>query len=51
MGKVLDVWDKEAARSRASLAREIGLILRGSRPLRGTARDRIEALSRATLGP
>ena len=51
MGKVLDLWDKEVARSRASLAREIGVILRGSSPWRGTARDPIEALSRATLGP
>ena len=51
MGKVLDLWDRETARSRATLSREIGLILRGSRSLHGTARDTTEAPSRASLGP
>jgi hypothetical protein len=51
MGKVLNLWDRETARSRASLSREIRLILRGSRPSRETARDTTGALSRATLGP
>ena len=51
LGKVLECWDREMARSRATLQRRIAGILRGSSPSAGTARDGSVPLSRATLDP
>jgi hypothetical protein len=50
LGKVLDFWDNEMARSRATLERRIAAILRRSAPETGTARDSPSALSRSSLG-
>lgn len=50
LGKVLECWDREIARSRATLERRITAMLRRSPPERGTARDRKGAPSRASLG-
>jgi hypothetical protein len=50
LGKVLECWDREMARSRATLQRRIAGILRRSPVAAGTARDGSAPLSRATLG-
>jgi hypothetical protein len=50
LGKVLECWDRESARSRATLARRITAILRRSSLEGGTARDAPGARSRAGLG-
>jgi hypothetical protein len=50
LGKVLECWDREMARSRATLQRRIAGILQGSRASAGTAREGPAPLSRAPLG-
>jgi hypothetical protein len=51
LSKVLDLWDNEMARSRATLERRIRLVLAGAQRSPGTAEAGPGALSRATLGP
>ena len=51
LGKVLECWDREMARSRATLARRIRLVLAGSSRSVGTTEAGSEARSRANLGP
>jgi septum formation topological specificity factor MinE len=51
VANVLEIWDRETARSRATLQRRIGLILAESRRFAGTSQPDAEALSQASLGP
>jgi hypothetical protein len=49
--KLLESWDEILAMSRASFRRRLVVITRRSAAKAETARDPIEALSRASLGP
>lgn len=49
--KLLAAWDTIVALSRATLQREIRVLVRTSSPFAGTSATTTTALSRATLGP
>ena len=49
--KLLAAWDTIVAQSRATLQREIRVLVRTSSPFAGTSATTATALSRATLGP